>query len=87
MSDTPFLERGREDAERLEETDLAPGAARAAHSKGRVHFEEPDPGDPVACSSIARSGSPRHVLSNTLGFGGSNCSVVMELAGDIGECE
>ena len=65
--------------------------AAAALASGRggyipptIHFEEPDPRDPVACSSIARSGSPRHVLSNTLGFGGSNCSVVMELAGGIG---
>ena len=49
-----------------------------------VHFEEPDPRDPVACSAEARPGTPRHVLSNTLGFGGSNCSVVLELAGDSG---
>ena len=32
-------------------------------------------------------GNPRHVLSNTLGFGGSNCSVVMELADDSGVSE
>ena len=48
-----------------------------------IHFEEPDPRDPVACAAHARPGSARHVLSNTLGFGGSNCSVVMELAGNI----
>ena len=48
-----------------------------------IHFEEPDPRDRVACSADARPGVPRHVLSNTLGFGGSNCSVVMELASDI----
>ena len=49
-----------------------------------VHFEEPDPRDPVACSADPRPATPRHVLSNTLGFGGSNCSVVMELAADSG---
>ena len=65
--------------------------AAAALASGRggyipptIHFEEPDPRDPVACSAMARSGSPRHVLSNTLGFGGSNCSVVIELADDSG---
>jgi len=49
-----------------------------------IHFEEPDPRDPVACSARTRPASPRRILSNTLGFGGSNCSVVIELAGDIG---
>ncbi len=65
--------------------------AAAALASGRggyipptIHFEEPDPRDPVACSAVARPGSPRHVLSNTLGFGGSNCSVVLELAGGPG---
>ena len=61
-------------------------AALAAGAGGyippTIHFEEPDPRDPVACSSESRPGTPRHVLSNTLGFGGSNCSVVMELTGD-----
>jgi len=59
-------------------------AGRGDYIPPTVHFEEPDPRDPVACSSIARSGAPKHVLSNTLGFGGSNCSVVIELAGDSG---
>ena len=30
------------------------------------------------------TGAPRHVLSNTLGFGGVSCSIVMELEGDAG---
>ena len=60
-------------------------AGRGGYIPPTIHFEEPDPRDPVACSAEARPASPRHVLSNTLGFGGSNCSVVMELAGDIGE--
>ena len=59
-------------------------AGRGGYIPPTVHFEEPDPRDPVACSAQALPGTPRHVLSNTLGFGGSNCSVVMELAGDSG---
>ena len=57
-------------------------AGRGGYIPPTVHFEEPDSRDPVACSAQALPGTPRHVLSNTLGFGGSNCSVVMELAGD-----
>ena len=60
-------------------------AGRGGYIPPTVHFEEPDPRDPVACSGEARPASPRRILSNTLGFGGSNCSVVIELAGDIGE--
>ena len=52
-----------------------------------IHFEEPDPCDSVACSAAARPGAPRHVLSNTLGFGGANCSIVMELADDSGSAD
>ena len=52
-----------------------------------IHFEEPDPCDSVACSAAARPGAPRHVLSNTLGFGGANCSIVMELADDFGSAD
>ena len=58
-------------------------AGRGGYIPPTLHFQEPDPRDPVACSAEARAGSARHVLSNTLGFGGSNCSVVMELAGDL----
>ena len=59
-------------------------AAAIASGHGRfipptIHFEEPDPRDPVACSATARAGTPRHVLSNTFGFGGANCSVLLEL--------
>ena len=60
-------------------------AGRGGYIPPTIHFEEPDPRGPVACSADARPAAPRHVLSNTLGFGGSNCSVVMEIAGDIGE--
>ena len=57
----------------------AVAARRGGYVPPTVHFEEPDPRDPVACSAEARPWTPRHVLSNTLGFGGSNCSVLMEL--------
>ena len=59
-------------------------ARRGGYIPPTVHFEEPDPRDPVSCSAAVRPGAPRHVLSNTLGFGGANCSIVMELAGDPG---
>ena len=62
-------------------------AGRGGYIPPTVHFEEPDPRDPVACAAEARPGTPRHVLSNALGFGGSNCSVVMELADDSGARE
>ena len=62
-------------------------AGQGGYIPPTIHFQEPDPRDPVACSAEARPGTPRHVLSNTLGFGGSNCSVVMELIGDSGVLE
>ena len=62
----------------------AVAARRGGYIPPTIHFEEPDPRDPVSCSAEARPGTPRHVLSNTLGFGGANCSVVMELADDSG---
>ena len=45
-----------------------------------VNFETPDPAHPLACAPVARSGRPRLALSNTLGFGGSNCSLLVEVA-------
>ena len=57
-------------------------AGQGGYIPPTIHFEEPDPHNPVACSAEARPGVPRLVLSNTLGFGGSNCCVVMELAGE-----
>ena len=62
----------------------AVAARQGAFIPPTIHFEEPDPRDPVACSAETRPGTPRLVLSNTLGFGGANCSVVMELADDSG---
>ena len=57
----------------------AVAARRGGYVPPTIHFEEPDPRDPVACSPEARPAAPRHVLSNTLGFGGANCSLLMEL--------
>ena len=57
----------------------AVAARRGGFIPPTIHFEEPDPRAPVTCFAEARPGTPRHVLSNTLGFGGSNCSIVMEL--------
>ena len=57
----------------------AVAARRGGYVPPTIHFEEPDPRDPVACSPEARPAVPRHVLSNTLGFGGANCSLLMEL--------
>ena len=57
-------------------------AGQGGYIPPTIHFEEPDPRNPVACSAEMRPGAPKHVLSNTLGFGGSNCSIVMELADD-----
>lgn len=45
-----------------------------------VNFQTPDPAHPLNCAPFAREGRPRLALSNTLGFGGSNCSILMELA-------
>ena len=59
----------------------AVAARRGGYIPPTVHFETPDPRDPVACSAETRAGAPRRVLSNTLGFGGANCSVLLELHG------
>ena len=54
-------------------------ARRGGYLPPTIHFEEPDPRDPVACCAEARPGAARLVLSNTLGFGGANCSLLAEL--------
>lgn len=45
-----------------------------------LNFREPELANPLACAPEARSATSSLVLSNTLGFGGSNCSVLVELA-------
>ena len=58
-------------------------AAIAARAKNiippTINFREPDICNPLSCSAAARQITPSLVLSNSLGFGGSNCSVLMEL--------
>jgi len=44
-----------------------------------VNFETPETTNPLLCSAASRVSRPTLALSNTLGFGGSNCSVLMEL--------
>ncbi len=44
-----------------------------------IHFKEPDKQNPLSCSASARNVVPRLALSNSLGFGGANCSVLLEL--------
>ena len=60
-------------------------AAMAARAKNimppTVNFREAEANNSLFCAPEARFGQPSLVLSNTLGFGGSNCSVLMELAG------
>ena len=45
-----------------------------------INHNEADFINPLACSSSVRDGRPRFVLSNTFGFGGSNCSIFMEMS-------
>ncbi|WP_293573966.1 beta-ketoacyl synthase [Phaeobacter sp.] len=60
---------------------VAAMAARAKHIiPPTVNFREAEANNPLSCAPEARPGPPSLVLSNTLGFGGSNCSVLMELA-------
>lgn len=55
-------------------------AAKAQIVPPTVNFETPDIANPLSCAAITRQGKIRLALSNTLGFGGSNCSVLLELA-------
>lgn len=55
-------------------------SAKAGIIPPTVNFETPDPAHPLACAATPRDGRPRLALSNTLGFGGSNCSMLVELA-------
>lgn len=59
-------------------------AAIAANSRkvipATLNFRSADKQNPLACDAQTRTGSASLVLSNTLGFGGSNCSILMEVA-------
>lgn len=48
---------------------------------GSPNTRNPDPGIPIDYLLTARSASPRHAMSNSFGFGGSNCSLVFGRAG------
>jgi 3-oxoacyl-[acyl-carrier-protein] synthase I len=47
---------------------------------GSPHTETLDPGIPLKYLLCARPGKPRRALSNSFGFGGSNCSLVLGIA-------
>ncbi len=47
---------------------------------GSPHTETPDPGIPLQYLLRARPGRLRRALSNSFGFGGSNCSLVLGIA-------
>jgi len=47
---------------------------------GSPHTETLDPGIPLQYLLRARPGKLRHALSNSFGFGGSNCSLVLGIA-------
>jgi 3-oxoacyl-[acyl-carrier-protein] synthase I len=47
---------------------------------GSPHTEKLDPGIPLQYLQQARPGKVRHALSNSFGFGGSNCSLVFGVA-------
>ena len=44
---------------------------------GCTNTETPDPDIPLACFLKSRPGRLRHALSNSFGFGGSNCSLIL----------
>lgn len=48
---------------------------------GSVHTRSPDPSIPIDYVLTSRSAPLRHVMSNSFGFGGSNCSVILGRAG------
>lgn len=58
-------------------------AAIAANQKKfippTIHYKTPEKLYPLSCSAIARDANPQLILSNTFGFGGANCSVVIKL--------
>lgn len=45
-----------------------------------LNFSTPLTNHPLSCSAESRKGSYRLVLSNAFGFGGSNCSILIEIA-------
>jgi 3-oxoacyl-(acyl-carrier-protein) synthase len=55
-------------------------AARAGQFiPATLNFQEPDEAYALNCSAEVRAAKPRFVLSNALGFGGANCSLLLEL--------
>ncbi len=53
------------------------GAMAAGFTPGTVHCELPDPACPINVQQRATAGAPGLVLSNSMGFGGQNASLVV----------
>jgi len=53
------------------------GAMGSGFSPGTVNCEQPDPACPVNVQLQAQTGAPGVVLSNSMGFGGQNASLVI----------
>jgi 3-oxoacyl-[acyl-carrier-protein] synthase-1 len=56
-------------------------ALRHGFLPGGVNTRRVDPGIPIQYLTANREGAPRRVLSNSFGFGGTNCSLVLGRAG------
>ncbi|NEV62076.1 beta-ketoacyl-[acyl-carrier-protein] synthase family protein [Thiorhodococcus minor] len=51
-------------------------ALNAGLVPGNVGLREPDPGIPIGLDPVTRRAPLRNVLSNSFGFGGTNCSLI-----------
>ena len=56
-------------------------ALRHGFLPGGVNTRQVDPGIPIQYLTANRESAPRRVLSNSFGFGGTNCSLVLGRAG------
>jgi len=56
-------------------------ALRHGFLPGGVNTRQVDPGIPIQYLTANRDSAPRRVLSNSFGFGGTNCSLVLGRAG------
>ena len=48
---------------------------------GGVNTRRPDPAIPIQYLTANHASAPQRVLSNSFGFGGTNCSIVLGRAG------
>ena len=50
---------------------------RHGFTPGSLNTQHPDPAFPCCIAMQNRDSAPRHVLSNSFGFGGTNCSLIL----------